>query len=285
MAFFTVVTTVQQQKLSTLQREQDKEEARLLRQQSEYQADNLHKEKVYSIYLDDVSNLLMSDNDKSSLIQIRAKTLATLRQLDSERKKHLLLFLYDSELIFRPLEKTISSVLNVNDADFSGVYFQGTTETSCSFMYLYLYRVYLSSSSFIDCYIDRSNFSASTMYRINFFKARLYRISFKFTLLHKSNFNQATLFKMDFVGASLVECNFTDAFWKTREVDFTNANLTGAVLSNAQLSKSILDNSILPNGTWGPIQTKNLVVNGNAEQNVSINFYILDNLSYFNFRR
>ncbi len=51
---FTVVTTVQQQKLSTLQREQDKKEALLLRQQSEHQADNLHKENIYTIYLDDV---------------------------------------------------------------------------------------------------------------------------------------------------------------------------------------------------------------------------------------
>jgi uncharacterized protein YjbI with pentapeptide repeats len=271
---FTIVTTLQEQKLSTLQREHDKREALLLRQQSEHQANNLHKENIYTIYLDDVSKLLISDNEKSSLMQIRAKTLATLRQLDSERKKHLLLFLYETELIYRPLEKTISSLLNVNDADFSGVYFQGTTETSCSFMYLYLHRVYLSNSSFIDCYIDRSNFSASSMYRTNFFKARLYRISFKFTLLHQSNFNQATLFNMSFVGASLVECNFTGTIWKVGIVDFTNANLTGAVISDQELSKSILDNSILPNGTWGPIRRENLVVNGDAEQNVSINFYM-----------
>ena len=66
---------------------------------------------------------------------------------------------------------------------------------------------------------------------------------------------------------------FTDAIWKDGIVDFTNANLTGAVISDQHLSKSILNNSILPNGTWEPIQTENLVVNGDAEQNVCMTKY------------
>ena len=271
---FTVITTLQQNKISTLQREQDKQEAFLLRQHSERQADNLHKENVYALYLDQISHLLMSDQEKISLTQIRAKTLSSLRQLDFERKKHLLLFLYDSELIYRSPGKTISSLLDVSNADFSGVYFQGTIETGCSFTYLYLHHVYLSNSSFLNCYIDRTNFSHSIMYRTTFFKARLLRTWFKFALLDKSNFNHATFFQMSFLGASLVGCNFTGVVWKNNNVDFTNANLTGAVISDEQLFKSVLDHSILPNGTWGPIKPKNLVMNSNAEGNVSSDFFI-----------
>jgi len=273
---FTVITTVQQQKMSSLQRAQDKQDALLLRQQSEYQADNLNKEKVYAAFLDEVSKILMSANEKSSLIQIRAKTLASLRQLDSERKKYLLLFLYDTELISRDSQKPISSVLKVNDADFNGIYFRGTLESSCSFMYLYLHDVHLSNASFIDCYIDWSNFSSSTMYKTVFFKARLLRTSFKFALLDNANFSQATFFQMNFIGASLIACNFTGATWTNQTVDFSGANLTGAILSDQQLSKSILSNALLPNGTWGPIQRENLLINGNAERNVSIDsFFIL----------
>lgn len=267
---FTIVTTVQQQKLSSLQREKDKEEALLLGEQSARQAEHLRKESVFTNYLDDISNLLTLDSEKNTLVRIRAKTLVTLRQLDSERKKHLLLFLYDIGLIYNSVEKSVDSLLSLNDADFSRVHFQGTTETRCSFMYLYLYDVYLSDASFISCYIDRSNFSASTMYRTNFFKARLYRISFKFPLLSGSNFDRTTFFEVNFLGTSLVECNFTNTTWRNQTVNFTNANLTRAILSDRQLSISVLDNAILPNGTWGPIKTVNLVMNSNAEQNVSI---------------
>lgn len=272
---FTVINTLQENKLSILQREQDREEARLLRQHSEHQADNLHKENVYAIYLDDVSQLLMSNEEGSSLMLIRAKTLSSLRQLDSERKKHLFLFLYDTELIYQLPGKPVSSILDVTDADFSGIYFQGTTEASCSFIYLDLHHVYLSNASFIDCYIDRSHFNDSIMYKTNFYKSRLLRVSFKFALLDRSNFNQAVLFQMDFLGASLVECNFTGTILsKYQIVYFTSANLTGAIISDEQLSLSVIDNSILPNGTWGPIQSRNLVDNGDAEESVSINFFV-----------
>ena len=272
---FTLITTFQQQKLSNLQRGQDKEDALLLRQQSEQQADNLHKENIYDTYLDAVSKLLKWKDEKKSLMQIRAKTLASLRQLNSSQKKHLLLFLYDSELIDYPPQKSISSVLKVNDADFNGIYFQGTTETSCSFIHLYLYHVYLSNGSFINCFIDRSNFSSATMYNIVFFKARLLRTSFQFALLDKANFTQATFFQINFLGASLAESNFTGTNWTNQTVDFTSANLSGAILSDWQLSRSILDNSMLPNRTWGAIQNKSLVVNGDAELDVSTNFCTL----------
>ena len=271
---FTVITTLQQNKISALQRDQDKEEARLLRQHQEHQADNLHKENVYAVYLEEVSQLLMSNEEKSSLMQIRVKTLASLRQLDSERKKHLFLFLYDTELIYEPPGKAVSSLLDVTDADFSGISFQGTSETGCSFIYLDLHHAYFSNASFINCYIDFSHFVDSTMHRTNFFKARLLRVFFKYALLDKSNFIQATLFQLSFFGASLLECNFTNAiFSKQQMVDFTTANLTGAIISDEQLSVAIIYNSILPNGTWGPIESKTLVVNGDAEGNVSISFF------------
>nr|AEN94407.1 pentapeptide repeat family protein [Adineta vaga] len=270
IGLFTVITTIQQQKSATAQREQDKQDALLLRQQSDLQAENLHKEKVYATYLDDVSELFTMNNSKDTLMKIRAKTLATLRQLDMDRKKHLLLFLYDSELIYHSPEKTISSVLRVDEADLNGVYFRGTVDASCSFMYLYLHYVYLSNASFINCFIDRSNFSFSIMYKTVFTKTRFLRTSFRFALLGKADFSLATFFEMDFIGASLVECNFTGARWVKKNTDFIGTNLTGAIISNELLKKSKLYNSILPNGTWGPILGRNLVVNGNAERNVSI---------------
>jgi uncharacterized protein YjbI with pentapeptide repeats len=271
IGIFTVVSTIQQQKLWTQQREQDKQDAFLLRQHSERQADGLRKESVFTTYLDDVSKLLMLDNLTRSLVFIRMKTLASLRQLDSERKNRLLLFLYENQLIYGDSQQSTSPLLKVNGADFNGIYFQGTKEAQCSFTGLHLDDVQLSNSSFISCQLWFSNFFQSIMYNTMLYNTNLRGSSFNLTLLDKANFSRAVITGVKFVGASLIECDFTGASWFSDKVDFTNANLTGAIMSNEQLSNSTLYNCVLPNGTWGPIQTKNLVMNGGVEQNVSLN--------------
>ncbi|CAF1510191.1 unnamed protein product [Rotaria sordida] len=271
IAIFTIVTTILQQKLSTQQREQEKQDSLLLRQQTERQEDNLQKENIFATYLDDVSKLLLLENQTNSLIHIRMKTLSALRQLDPTRRKYLFLFLYESGLIYRYPEQPYVSLLKLIDADFNGIYFERTIETKCSLIHLYLYGVYLSNSSFIHCYIDYSNFSSATMYKTLFLNTLVMRTSFKFTFLDQANFSNTKISDTTFKGASLIECDFTGARWKENGVDFINANLSGAMISDEQLRNSTLYNCILPNGTWGPIRTNNLVVNGDAEKNVSFN--------------
>jgi uncharacterized protein YjbI with pentapeptide repeats len=262
---FTIVTTLLQQKSSFQQREQDKSESTLLRKQSDRLADNLQKETILVNYLNDISKLLITENHTKILVHIRIKTLTSLRQLDPERKRYLLLFLYESELIYQQN----FSLLKLNGADFNGVQFSGTLDNKCAFTGIYLYDVYLSNSSFIDCYIDQANFSYSIMYNVVFNKGLLIRVSFKSTLLDNSCFCNMRLSSTSFRGASLANSNFMGAIWSNTMVDFTNANLTGAILSDEQLKNSTLYNCILPNKTLGPIQTKNLVNNGDLDQNVS----------------
>jgi len=64
----------------------------LLRELSERQTENLRKENILIIYLNDVSKLIMTDDEENSLMLIRAKTLSNLRQIDIERKIHLFFF-------------------------------------------------------------------------------------------------------------------------------------------------------------------------------------------------
>jgi uncharacterized protein YjbI with pentapeptide repeats len=270
IAVFTVVTAVLQQNLSLQQREQDKQDALLLRQQSERQADNIRKETVFATYLDDVSKLLLMENETQILIHIRMKTLTSLRQLDPELKQRLLLFLYESELIYNDDRRPIPSLLKLNYADFNDIVFKGTIENRCSFLHLYLREAYLSNSLFIGCYIDRSTFSNAIMYKATFFKTLLLRSSFRSALLDKANFSYSKLNIMDFCGASLVGSDFTGAILVRDGVNLINTNLTGAIISNKQISNTTFYNCILPNGTWGPIYTKNLIVNGDVEENVSI---------------
>lgn len=233
---FTVVTTVLQQNLALQQREQDKEDALLLRKQSERQADNFRQENIFATYVDDISKILLMENKIQNLIHIRTKTLTSLRQLNSEHKKNLLLFLYESELIYRDAYKPISSLLKLKHADFNDIFFKGTLEVQCSLFRLYIPEVYLSNSSFIDCYIDRSTFSNAIMYKTIFIKTLLLRTSFRFALLNKANFSYSQLNTIDFFGASLVEADFTGTILKQNEMIFTNTNLTGAILSSEQIN-------------------------------------------------
>jgi uncharacterized protein YjbI with pentapeptide repeats len=268
---FTIVSTLLQYKLSSQQRNQDKSDSLLFRQQSERHADSLQKETVLVTYLNDVSKLLMLENETKIFVHIRTKTLTSLRQIDSERRKNLLLFLYESELIYQKPEQQISSLLKLDGADFNGIHFEHTIENHCSFTRLYLHNVYLSNSTFIKCYIDRANFSRSVMYNVMFCESMLIRTSFKWALLDNASFYRTKLTTMNFCGASLAGSRFTGTTWSNAGVDFTNTNLTGAILSNEQLKNSTLFNCILPNGTWGPIQMRNLVINGDLDQNVSGN--------------
>lgn len=140
---FTIVTTVLQQDNATQQREHDKQAARLQREQSNLQADNLRQETIFAKYLDDVTKLLLLDNETHYLMYIRSKTLATLRQLDPSRKNQIILLLYDNKLIYRHQDRLISTFLKLNDADLNGIYFWGTPEFECSFLRLYLQDVFI----------------------------------------------------------------------------------------------------------------------------------------------
>lgn len=64
----------------------------MLRELSERQTEKLRKENILIIYLNDVSKLIMTDDEENSLMLIRAKTLSNLRQIDIERKIHLFFF-------------------------------------------------------------------------------------------------------------------------------------------------------------------------------------------------
>ena len=269
IGIFTIVTTVLQQDNAAQQRGHDERQAVLQREQSNSQADNLRQETILAKYLDDITQLLLRDNETHYLMYVRSKTLATLRQLDPSRKNQIILLLYDNKLIYRHPDRMISTFLKLNEADFNGIYLRGTLEFKCSFLRLYLHDVYLSNSSFIDCDLERANFSYSTMLRSSFLNTVLVRASFSYCVLDKSNFTRARLSYSSFQGATLANSDFTDAIWLEKSVDFINSNLTGAILSSRQLKNALVYNSVLPNGTWGSISAESLVVNGDLEQNVS----------------
>ena len=201
---FTIINTTLQKNISAQQQEQDKQDALLLREQSERQADNLRQDTLFSSYVGDISKLLLTENRTRILIHIRTQTLPTLRQLTPERKKDLLLFLYENELIFRYPSQSVSTLLQVNSANFDGIDLRGTTGSKCSFAYLYLYGAYLSKSTFTRCYIESSNFSSTIMYVALFESSLVTRTWFKNTFLDESRFIHTKLYQTFFSWSIIV---------------------------------------------------------------------------------
>ncbi|CAF2663746.1 unnamed protein product [Rotaria sp. Silwood2] len=202
IGIYTIVITILQQKISIQQREQDQQDALLLRQQSKRRAENVQKEIVSATYLDDLFETFNIRKPNKKFGSSSSENIDSSSTVGSREKKHLLLFLYESELIYCYSELPYLFLLKLTDADFNGIYFKGSLETKCSFSRLNLYGAYLSNSSFIDCYIDRSNFSSLTMYKALFFRTHLTRTWFKFTFLDKANFSNTKFFYTYFLGAS-----------------------------------------------------------------------------------
>ncbi|CAF1163024.1 unnamed protein product [Didymodactylos carnosus] len=246
----TVVITLQQQ--SAVDRQ---------RQEEQQQADTLQKERIFTSYVDDISKLLLTKEvttDNKALLYIRTKTLSSLRKLDPERKKHLLFFLYESQLLqYDKTKKHSRSILNLAGADLNYIY---VTKLK-NFNNLSLPGVDLNHAGYINCHLQNSRFADSTMNNIKFINSFLLGTRFSRCSLERADFRNTTLTQVSFKSAQLRHADFTLAW--TKGADFTNADLYGALMIEPQLyAAASLDNARLPNGTFAKIREENLIANG-----------------------
>ena len=110
IGIFTIVLALQQHQLGIKNRQNDlaiaeeqcKEEARR-RQHDLNMADKLHMDNIFSTYITEICQLLLtSDSNGNRTIRysvIRAKTLIVLRQIDTSRKLLVIQFLFEIGLI------------------------------------------------------------------------------------------------------------------------------------------------------------------------------------------
>ncbi|CAF0935809.1 unnamed protein product [Didymodactylos carnosus] len=250
IGIFTVVITIQHQSSADRQRQQEQQ-----------QADNLQNERTFSTYVDDISKLLLTKEvttDNKALLYIRTKTLSSLRKLDTQRRKYLLLFLYESQLLqYDKTKKHDRSTLNLAGADLNHIHI----EKPKNFNNLSLPGVELNNASFTNCHLQHSRFADSIMNDIRFTNSFLLGTRFSRCSLERADFRNTTLTHVSFRSAILRHADFTRAW--TKAADFTNADLYGALMTEKHLQEAeLLDNARLPNGSFAMIQEKNLVVNG-----------------------
>lgn len=109
LGVFTIIFTVQQQSLSRIQHTLD--------QQHQL---NAQRQTLFDASINDISNLLLRTSDtnrtrdENFFLYVRTKTLTALRNLNAERKKYILLFLYESGFLR-------NSNLDLSGADFNDI--------------------------------------------------------------------------------------------------------------------------------------------------------------------
>ena len=149
-----------------------------------------------------------SPGDNLSTV-VRAQTLSVLESLDPDRKRILLLFLYESGLI-RERELDESGVMHEREA----------------------------VVSLVGANMNEANLGNANLIGVNLSRAFLNRANLSSANLSYANLSETNLGRTDLIKANLVEANLSGAY-------LSHVNLSGAYLAGANLSGAFLMESDL----------------------------------------
>jgi uncharacterized protein YjbI with pentapeptide repeats len=177
------------------------------------------QEVALQAYIDSMSELLLHENlresDKDDEVRniARVRTLTILTRLNAPRKRSVLQFLFESDLI--GVDKRI---IELDGADLQGID--------------------LSEADLFMAYLSRADLSGTDLYRANLGGADLSGADLSEANLHYAHLDYAHLSETDLHEADLVEANLSSA--KLRGADLSDAKLSRANLSEADLSEANL---------------------------------------------
>jgi uncharacterized protein YjbI with pentapeptide repeats len=219
--------------------------------------DRLQEERLQK-YFDQMTSLLLnnqlrqSNQDSEARSIARSITLATARGLDSERKKILIKFIYESQLI------DLVGVVDLSGIDLSNTNLEHVKLRLSCLPHANFSNSNLAKASFSNSNLQRANFRKTQLYRTSFVGADLYMSDFSnsnatkaaladvklsFSTLDGCIFSEAHLGKADLSNSSAKKSTFRKAFLENanlQDVDFTGADLSGANLRFANLRRAKL---------------------------------------------
>jgi uncharacterized protein YjbI with pentapeptide repeats len=222
-------TRIQDRQLVDEQREDDRQ----LQQ-------DLHHQELYSKYIDDISTIIYKQpqlnqplflDDEAKYLYIRRKTLLTLKEIDSERRSQLFIFLYENDLL--PDRTKLNKTISLEGADLHNITIKSSLSKKYIFNELTLESVNLVNSTFIDCiFVGGSHFIDSSMSNISFINSRFECVNgtgpinifaqvsldyskFEKTSLCTTKFNVAKLIGSSFIEVGMQQVNFNRIFLLT----------------------------------------------------------------------
>lgn len=203
-------------------------------------AERNRNETTLQTYYDKMADLILENQlEKEQGRSIsRARTLATLRTLDSKRKGSLLAFLYESELIgylkhVDEKKKHYAPIISLHGADLSGAY---------------LSQAKLEGADLSETNLSEARMSVAKLASADLSKAFIYQANLRIADLQRANLSEAFLREADLLGADLSGANLCKAIMsdaKLRMADLDGANLTEASLWRANLSEANLSGTEL----------------------------------------
>lgn len=191
-------------------------------QQQQKIATQRYQQEALIKYLEQISQLLLNQNLRKESSEARtiarARTLSTLRELDSFNKGLLIKFLTEAKLISK-MEKVISLI----DADLTESNLEGFNLIGTNLYRTNLHKANLSGANLIQADLKFSNLSGANLIR---------------AVLKFANLEGAKLIEADLSEADLGQADFSGA--DLSGADLSETNLIGANLSEANLESTIL---------------------------------------------
>lgn len=210
-------------------------------------AEERYQQDVLQSYFDDIAGAitqnLRSSPANSELRNVtKTRTLATLRELNGDRKGRLLQFLHDSNLLTTP-----NAVINLGRADLRNATLDNAT----------LNTAMLNGADFSDASLKSTNLGNSNLNGAILQSADLERAFLGNAIAWGGFFQNANLSEADLTGADLRFAILTNASLQGARLNDTilsgaileNANLRNAALQNTSLEGAFLCNTTMPDGS------------------------------------
>ena len=193
------------------------------------------REDLLQVYLDRMSELLLSDRLRQSKLGdevrnvARVRTTTILTQLDARRISYVFAFLREAGLMSTTSN---SSVVSLSEADLSHVNWSQAN----------LSGVDLSLANLNGAGLNKANLSGASLIGAKLQRAALQEANLSRAALHGANFSEANLY-----GANLYGAAFRSG------VDLSDANLSDARVTEEQLKKAkSLKGATMPDGSKHP---------------------------------
>jgi uncharacterized protein YjbI with pentapeptide repeats len=208
-------------------------------------ADDRQREAALETYFDRVSQLLLDEGTRGhaheSHVQAvaRARTVTTIRRLDSERNGSLLRFLRESHLM-----DLHGAPIDLGGADLTGAHLCHTDLSGINLNGAILSGADLRNANLSGTTLNEADLSGATLSGANLTTATLVEVlligaDLRAAYLREANASGANLREANMSGATLINADLSGA--SLRGADLRGANLIGANLSGANLKDANLD--------------------------------------------
>ena len=260
-----------------LQREID---ALKTKEQQEYEENNFREvriQNVYDTFMREMSSIVLKNNLNLTIPEIifaRAKTLATLEQIDAKRKWYLIKFLYNSQLLYA--NKSGVRYIDLAGADLSNVKFDADKRFArrLDLEGIRLSRLQLSNSVFENVGLHQANFQYSVLNNSNFIGVSIIEANFKNTVLENSTLHLHNLQQTSFQNSHLKLSSWSITAGSQipgwGNIDYSNCDLSESIFQGVILKNNVnFDQTNLVHSTFSNVKFSANAIFGNVNMTMS----------------